>query len=488
MKKKLTIVQVAAEVAPYTKTGGLADVAGSLPQALSKLGHKLIIITPLYFEELIEKHKLKPIKEPIENSHHGKPLEPFTVWWTEFVPGIPIYFIDHPKITRRKKRIYDPSRDNETFLYFNNAALSLLQHFHIVPDLIHCHDWHTGLIPHLLKTRQVFKEFFAGTATVYTIHNLLFQMEQAWYSVPHDKKTTGRQRLPDWGTEDVHYINFAKRAILNADIISTVSEQYAEEIMTKDFGEDLQRILKNRKDRLYGIVNGIDYNKYNPETDPGLRKNYSADTLGTKAENKLWFQREVGLPENTNPPMIALTSRISEQKGFDLIMDIIDPLIKLNIQLVILGEGEKKYEKFFRTLERKNPRRVSTQFTFDPVRETQILAAADMMLLPSRFEPCGIDKLKSLRYGCIPIVRHVGGLADTITDYNPSTDKGNGFSFGPYKSADLLIAISRAIENYRHSEVWHRLVERAMRQSFSWEVPAMRYDKIFKKAIKLRRE
>ncbi len=487
-KKKLTIASVASEVAPYTKTGGLADVASALPTALRKIGHHVIIITPLYFPSLKEQYQLKPLEHTFSPSLGKKKLPPFSVWWREHTKGIPIYFIDCPEILERKKRIYNDAVDNQSFLYFDNAVLALLKHLHIAPDILLCHDWHAGLIPYLAKRRLEYRSFFSHSASVFTIHNLAFQMGGAWFAVPKEKRDDGRRPLSPWGTPGIKAINFAKRGIIYADIISTVSEKYAEEILTKDFGADLQHILRNRSGRLFGIVNGIDYDVYNPATDPGLYQNYTPDTLHLKVKNKIAFQREVELPQTSNQPMIALTSRISEQKGFDLIMDIIDPLLRLNVQLVILGEGEKRYEQFFQKMQRKSPRRIYTQFHFNPKRETQILAASDMLLLPSRFEPCGIGQLKSLRYGCIPIVRRVGGLADTITDFHPTLNRGNGFTFGPYDSRDLLVAITRAVENYRHRRVWAQLVKRAMQQSFSWEVPAMKYAKMFRRAVKIRNQ
>lgn len=470
-------------MAPYVRTGGLADIAGTLPLALKKLGHRLFCILPLYFPSAIAEFGLKPLGE-LGGKISVRGFKPFTCYTTQSRMDIPVYFINYPRLFKRSMHVYEPKKDNKTFAYFNAAVLALVKKLDFRPDIIQCHDWHAGLIPFLLKRYPARYKSFRKTATVFTIHNLAYQA--GGFTPPGIHwRDDGYRALPKLDDPRIYGVNFAKRGIIWADAISTVSEQYAEEILTRNFGEDLQRILRNRRSRLFGIVNGIDYTQYNPATDPGLYCTYDANTLDHKKLNKTKFQEITGLARSAHTPMLALTARLSEQKGFDLLFEIIDPLLRLDLQLVVLGEGEPRYRKLFEQLQKKNPKKVFTQFHFDPSRETQILAAADILLMPSRFEPCGIGQMKSLRYGCIPVVHSVGGLRDTIDDFNPALERGNGFTFTTYDARDLLIAITRALANYRHRSSWQHLVERAMRQSFSWDVPAMKYVKLYQRALKL---
>ena len=341
---KLKIVSLASEVAPFTKTGGLGDVTGSLPKALKKLGHNVTAITPFYKKVIdTKKYSLKKILE--DKITIDKTELRIDVWQGEITKGLPIYFIGNDKFFSRRKDLYGSDHENQRFYLFNIASLWLLEKLNLRPDIIQCHDWFIGLVPYLIKNNFKENDFFASTATIFTIHNLSFQFGRNWWEVPLEKKDFGRNGLPNFSSPLLEYINFAKRGIMNTDIVNTVSEQYADEIITKKFGEDLQRILANRQDKLFGIINGIDYFQYNPKTDPGLYRNYDASTLARKKDNKLKFQKDHNLAVDENIPIISMTSRLSEQKGFDMIMAMVDPLMRLNIQLVILGEGEKKYEK-----------------------------------------------------------------------------------------------------------------------------------------------
>jgi len=484
--KKLRIAHVASEVDPFSKTGGLADVTNSLPRAIKKIGHKTIIITPLY-SELVDKKKnnLKLIAEMVKiELSKGVTIEA-NFWQGELEKDLPVYFIENNKYFGQRKNLYGSKHENARFFFFNLAALQLLKTINWQPDLIHCHDWHAGLIPYFLKRRFQNDDFFKTTASLFTIHNLLFQAGHNWWKIPSNLKDDGYSRLPIFShSPKVERINFAKRAIINADLINTVSEKYAQEILTKNFGQDLHIILQNRKDRLFGIVNGIDYDDYNPKTDPGLRCNYDSRSLGNKAANKKYLQRYFKLPENPNAPLLGMVTRIAEQKGFDLVTKMAEDILKLDIQFVIMGSGEKTYESFFKKIQKKYPKKVGIHLEFDAERATSVYAGSDMFLMPSRFEPCGLGQLISLRYGSIPIVREVGGLADTITDFNPKTKKGNGFVFNNYNSKALLIAAVRAIENYKYKDVWTELVKKGMQQSFSWEIPAKKYVALYRKAIR----
>lgn len=485
--KKLQIVHVASEVEPFSKTGGLADVASSLPKAIKQLGHKVVVVTPFY-SEITSKKDLKLVAENIELELSEGVKIKVGFWQGELAKGLPIYFVENNKYFGRRKNLYGSGHENARFFLFDLATLKLLKIIKFQPDVIHCHDWHTGLIPCFIKRRFKKDEFFARTATLFTIHNLLFQFGHNWWKVKGNLRDDGNSRLPKFKhSPKLERVNFAKRAIINADLINTVSEQYAQEILTKDFGQDLHRILQNRKDRLFGIVNGIDYKDYNPKTDPGLYCNYDENSLNKKLENKKHLQKYFNLPPNPDIPVLGMVTRIAEQKGFDLVMQIIEDVLKLDIQFVIMGSGEKTYESFFKKLQKKYPKKVGIHLEFDPQKATSVYAGSDMFLMPSRFEPCGLGQLISLRYGSAPIVRAVGGLADTITDFNPKTKKGNGFVFHRYNANALLITIVRAVEDYKFPEAWNELVKKGMQQSSSWVIPAKKYLTLYRKAIKQRR-
>ncbi|MFA6272504.1 MAG: glycogen/starch synthase [Patescibacteria group bacterium] len=485
MKHSLKIVSVSSEVDPFSKTGGLADVARSLPKALRKLNHDVIIVTPLHGVIQDKKFKLELLQKDVPVYIDKSTTIKADFWKSSLSTGVPVYFIDHPRFFSSHKKVYGSKTENLRFYFFNVAVFELLKFLNFRPDVIQAHEWHTGLIPFLLRTRFADDPLFKQTGSLFTIHNLAFQMGKNWWELKPREKDDGNTKLPLFKEKGaIENINYAKRGIVNADIINTVSEQYAQEIMTKKYGQALHRILLNRKENLFGIVNGIDYNDFNPATDPGLYKNYDFNSLHLKTKNKLHLQKMFQLPEDPKIPLIGVVSRITEQKGFDLIFDIMDPLMRQDVQVVILGGGEKKYESFFKKLIRKYPKKVAAHLQFNSQHATKVYAGSDMFLMPSRFEPCGLGQMISLRYGSIPIVRATGGLADTITNYNPRTQKGNGFTFKTYDSRDLLVAITRAIENHKHREEWIELIKKSMQLSFSWKIPAKKYELLYKKAIK----
>jgi len=487
----LKIASISAEIEPYAKSGGLADVAGSLPKALKRQGHQIIVVTPFYRGKIEpEKHKLKKIMENLTIKIDKKNQEKFNIWQGELAEDLPIYLIENEKYFNARQYLYDSTSpdENARFWFFDLAVLKFLEEIKFLPDIIHCHDWQTGLIPYFLKKNFKNLELSAAT-TVYTIHNLVFQFGHNWWKIAPELRDSGHNGLPDFSdAERREAINFAKRAILNADVINTVSETYAEEIMTKDFGQDLHRILKNRKDRVFGIINGIDYKDYNPYNDPGLHRNYDWHNFKVKEKNKMFLQKMIGLPINKNIPMIGMVTRITEQKGFDLVKEIADIVLRFNLQIVVIGSGENIYMDKLKELMKKNPDKIYANLEFVSSKDTtKIYAGSDILLIPSRFEPCGVIQMIAMRYGAIPVVRHVGGLIDTVYDYNPKNQTGNGFVFHPYDSIAMLIAITRAIETYQRQNEWDKLVNKVMRQSFSWEYPARKYVELFKKAIEIKK-
>jgi len=484
MSKKLKIVHIASEVAPFSKTGGLGDVSRSLPKALSRLGHEVIIITPLY-GRLIDKaeNKLELLFSNISLRLNSTEKIPVNYWRGYLLPGLPVYFIECKQFFSKHSRLYGSTRENARFLVFNVAALKLLSLLKFSADIIHCHDWQTGLIPYYLKTDFRYSKTLKQAKTIFTIHNLIFQLGHNWWEIAPADKDYGRGKIPHLDDPKLECINFAKRAILSADFINTVSEQYREEILTKKFGQDLHRILQNRADRLVGIINGIDYNTYNPEKDKDLYRRYSFNKLSAKAENKKFLQKSIGLPVNKDIPILCTTSRVTFQKGFDLILKIISSLLKLDIQLVFLGDGSKEYIQPIKKLQKKHGDKI-VWLPFDQKKESLLYAAADLFLLPSNHEPCGINQLIAMRYGCIPIVREIGGLYDTVEDFNPTTGKGTGFTFKTEDETLFYATIVRALENYKHTKSWESLAKRAMQRSTSWEIPARKYLELYKKVIK----
>lgn len=482
--KKLKIVHIASEVAPFSKTGGLGDVARSLPKALRRLGHDVSIITPLYGRLIDKKERsLKLIFQDVNLRLNSRESIKVNYWQGYLMEDLPIYFVECKQFFSKRKKVYGSARENARFLIFNVASLKLLSLLKKQVDVIHCHDWQTGLIPYYLKTDFRYSKTLKKAKTVFTIHNLIFQFGHNWWEIPAENKDYGRSRLPHLDDPRIENINFAKRAILSADIINTVSEQYRKEIMTKKFGQDLNRILKNRSGKLYGIINGIDYNTYNPEKDEKLHLVYGADSLGNKEENKKFLQKKIGLPTNSQIPMLCTTSRVTFQKGFNLILKVIDPFLKMNLQLVFMGDGSKEYIKPIKKLQRKFPDKI-IWLPFEQDLETLLYAASDLFLLPSNHEPCGINQLIAMRYGCIPVVREIGGLHDTVENFNPADRKGNGFTFKTEDANMFYAAVVRALENYKHKRIWRALVKRAMKQSNSWEIPAKKYIELYYKVLK----
>jgi starch synthase len=489
--KPLKIVSISAELDPFSKTGGLADVARSLPKSLHRLGHDVIAITPLYGKMIDrEKHKLEKIYSDVKLQIDKENTVKVSYYRGELMPGLLVYFVRCDKYFGRKKWPYGSSREGARFYLFDVAALKLISLLKFKADIIHCHDWHTGLIPYLKKKRFQRSKTLANAATVFTIHNLTFQAGMNWWEIPVKNRDKGKSALPLFKDEKTSYINFAKRGILNADIINTVSETYADEIIKKNFGQDLHRILVNRKHKLFGVVNGIDYNRYNPKTDKNIKKRYTIDNIHRKIVNKRHLQKMLKLPIDDRTPVIGFTSRIAEQKGFDLLLDILPTLLLRDVQFVIMGDGDKTLIERINKIKKKFPGKIH-QFPFhtNPELESLIYAGGDFLLLPSRFEPCGTTQMIAFRYGCVPIVRSTGGLSDTVDNFDPvDYEKGNGFTFKNYKSQELLVAITRGLETYKYKDVWKDLMRRGMRASFSWELPAKKYLELYKKAKKFKYE
>jgi starch synthase len=486
MAKQFKIVSISSELDPYSKTGGLAEVARSLPKSLHRLGHDVIIITPFYGRIIDrEKFKLEKIYSEVKLKIDQKNELKVSYYRTELLPGLKVYFIRNDKYFSRRKSLYGSSHENARFYLFDVAALKLVSLLKFKADIIHCHDWQSGLIPQLKKGLFKNSGTLANAAVVYTIHNLVFQLGSNWWEVPLKYKDNGKSALPSFDDPKIEYINFAKRAILNADAINTVSETYAKEILKRSFGQDLHRILINRRHKLFGIVNGIEYHTFNPKNDKSIYLNYGYKKLQRKKINKKYIQKLFGLKIGQDIPVICTAYRIAYQKGFSLILESLNKLMDLGVELIIAGTGDKTFIKELKKFAKKYPDQLviipSHEKTLE--YETQLYAGADMIIIPSHYEPCGINQMKAFRYGCVPIVRSTGGLNDTVIDYQEG-NISNGFKFKDYSSEDFLTAITRALEIYKNHKAWRDLACRGMKSSFSWDLPAQEYLEFYKKAIK----
>jgi len=492
MKKELKILFVSSEIAPFAKTGGLADVSGALPKVLQEMGHDVRLITPKYHItndrkfNLRDVIRLKNIAIPL-----GKTTEMVNIK-TGVVPDskVTVYFVDHkpfydrPELYRNPETNKDWDDNAQRFIFLNRTVFEVLKVLQWQPDIIHCHDWQASLIPLFLET--IYKEdpFFQNISTLLTIHNIayqgLFEKEVLEFmGLSLDLFYPGSP-LEYWGKT-----NFLKIGIEYADKINTVSETYAKEIQqSNEFGYGLEGVLKNRENDLSGIVNGIDYSVWNPETDNLIAEKYSLKNIVGKLKNKKALLEANGLTYHKDTPVIGIISRLADQKGFDLIEEIFENLMKLDLQFILLGTGDEKYHQLFKEIKNKYPQKVGINLTFNNPLAHLIEAGCDMFLMPSRYEPCGLNQLYSLKYGTIPVVRETGGLKDTIKNFSPSSGKGNGFLFEEYSGKALLAAIKRALKIYGDKKMWNLLMKNAMEMDFSWEKSAEKYVTLYEKIAK----
>lgn len=477
----MKVLFVASECEPFIKTGGLGDVVGALPRYLCRLGIDVRVVVPFYKD--IEKEylvKLNFVKSFNVNMNWRKQ---YCGVFECMIDGVIYYYIDN-KYYFDRDRIYGFYDDGERFSFFDRAVLEMLKEIEYKPDVIHCNDWHTGMIPVLYKNEFSLDDFYRNIKTVFTIHNIAYQGIFP-PEILEDLLNLNEELFYNGSVEFYGCSSFMKGGINYSDCVTTVSKTYAEEIKTPGFGEKLDGLLRIKGDNLIGIINGIDYSVYNPEEDSFIYKNFGLNSLEKKKENKLMLQRELELPIDSEVPLFAVVSRLVRQKGINLLIQIIDKLMEKQIQLVILGTGEKEYEDHFRNLEIRYPDKVSTNIYFDDILAHKIYAGSDMFLMPSLFEPCGLGQLIALRYGSIPIVRETGGLKDTIISYNETTGIGNGFSFAPYNAHDFLYTIERALSFYNDKEVWGKIINQAMTTDNSWEKSASEYLNIYKSLLNI---
>ncbi|MEL7566613.1 MAG: glycogen synthase GlgA [Dehalobacterium sp.] len=467
----MDILFAVTESDPFAKTGGLGDVGGSLPMIINRLNCSLRVIMPQY--SFIPLHLKKEIRH----------ITSFTLdlgWRRQYCglnemkcQGVHYYFIDNEYYFGRDQ-LYGYGDDGERFAFFSKAVLESLLHMkEFKPDVIHCNDWHTALIPVLIKEYYMNDPFFDGIKTLLTIHNL---KHQGTFSkgilgdlLAMQENTPGARSLEFHGS-----VNYFKGGLLLADAITTVSPTYAREILEPYYGEGLEDMLRNREEKITGILNGIDHEKYDPRTDQNLVSRYPS--AAWKNENKVRLQALLDLPVNKNVPLLVIVSRLVDQKGLDLLEQIMEEIVTWEMQLVVLGTGEKKYEEMFSYFAHKYPAKIAVKIMFDEDLARKIYGGGNILLMPSRFEPCGLTQMMAMRYGTIPLVRETGGLKDSVIPYNAKNGLGNGFTFTSYDARELLAILEKAVRLYHEDKkTWQSLEDNALKADFSWEESARKY-------------
>jgi len=470
----MKILFIASEAFPLAKVGGLADVTSSLAIALHDLGHEPCLILPRYGS----------IRIPVQDVRRGNFVVSFmghseqvALKMTRLKKRVPVYLVENDHYFGTEE-IYTQD-ELKRFLFFSLSIPAIISQLDLRPDIIHCHDWHTSLVPLGLNQAKI------SLPCVFTIHNLAYQgsFDQQFF-LDSGLSHVWQEYIPVSAPKPS--LNFMSQGILLADIVTTVSPTYASEILTPQYGEGLEQLLNYRRNELYGIVNAIDYGEYNPAIDPYLERNYDSTTIERRADNKLALQRKSGLPQNPDIPLFGMVSRLDEQKGIDLLLQAIGPFItETRAQLVILGEGREHYHKLLTEAALKYPERLAVIIARDEQLARLIYAGSDIFLMPSHFEPCGLGQLIAMRYGAIPVVRRTGGLADTVKDV--AAGNGNGFVFQSYAALEMLEAIKRTEESFYHREDWNDLMRHNMKLDFSWKASARKYEEIYLRARRMPR-
>lgn len=477
----MKVLFAASEAAPFIKTGGLGDVIGSLPVALAGKNCEVYAVLPLY-EGISDKVRaqmkfITSIFVPLawRNQYCGIfMLKSNGVTW---------YFIDNEYYYRRGAAVYGCYDDGERFAFFSQAVLTILPHIDLQPDIIHCHDWQSAMIPVYLRTLYNEDPFYAGIKTVFTIHNIEYQgvfgreiMENV-LGLSNDLFDNGTMCHND-------AVNFLKNAIVFADRVTTVSPTYAKEIKTPQYAHGLDGVLNLYTSKLSGIINGIDVVGFDPQIDKRIFRNFSVKDTSGKAQNKEKLQKLLNLPVCADTPVIAMITRLVGHKGMDLVGAILDSLMQHDVQFIVLGTGEWQYEAFLRDKIWQYPSKLSVNISFNADLAQKIYAASDMLLMPSKSEPCGLAQMIAMRYGTVPIVRETGGLCDTVVPYNKYTGEGNGFTFTNYNEQDMLYVILEACEFYHDADVWHKIMEHGMQRDFSWNNSAKQYLELYQGLLK----
>lgn len=477
----MRILFVASEGLPFSKTGGLADVVEGLPKALVALGHEVGVVLPRYRSTKVSAIVLPSLTIPMGNRLRFPAVADGTL-----VAGVRYYFVDDPEYFDREQLYGEQGTDYpdnaERFAEFSRAAIEIAKHVW-PPDVIHCHDWQTALVPVLLRTLYADDLLVRGVPVVFTIHNL-------GYHGLFPREILGRLDLPENlfhmdALEFYGKVNYLKAGLVFSDYLTTVSRKYAQEIQTPEYGHGLDGVIRRRADHLQGILNGVDYSAWSPEQDKLIAAQYSAKDLSGKRLCKKDLLEQFKLPaKSLARPVIGIVSRFADQKGFDLIAQVAEQLLEVNLSIVALGTGEPKHESLFRELASRFPGKVGVKIAYDNTLAHKIEAGADMFLMPSRYEPCGLNQIYSLRYGTVPVVRATGGLDDTIEPFDAKSGRGNGFKFEAYAGQALLDCIHQALTVYQDDQAWRKVQANGMAQDFSWKVSAAQYAQLYERARK----
>ena len=475
----INILYVTSEAFPFVKTGGLGDVAGSLPLAIKKQGYDIRVVLPLYYH--IKKEYMGNMEQVAQfNIHLGWRNQYMGVFQLKH-EGVLYYFIDNEYYFKRDN-IYGEFDDGERYAYFSKAVAILPKIIDFKPDIIHTNDWHTALINLYIRDFKIGDSYYYDIKTVFTIHNIKYQGVYDAWMLSDILGLSPKRYFKDDGIKFYDKINYMKAGIVYCDILTTVSKTYAEEIKYQFFGENLEEIIRKEEHKLTGIINGIDYDVYNPQNDGYIGYNYNFDNLNNKYKNKEAVQKLYGLDIRNDIPLLAVITRMASIKGIDLLKHILDELLQEDIQLIVLGTGDKEYEDLFKYYEYYHSNEIAARIYFSEEEAHKIYAGADMLLMPSMVEPCGISQLIALRYGTIPIVRETGGLKDTVIPYNKFTKEGNGFSFKNYNAHELLFTIKNAVDIYRNNgKDWKSLILNAMESKNDWGASSLEYIDLYNK-------
>lgn len=494
MTKKLKILFVSAEVAPLAAVGGLSQVAYFLPRAIKRLGHDVRIFMPKFatidekkFPLKLETKNLKVATDE-KNGSHPSHLICNVKTFQNGKRDPQVYLLENMEYYEKRSNVYNYSDDHIRFALLSRGALEFVKVNAFKPDLIHANDWHTGYLINYLRTVYNADPKIKKIAALLSIHNL-HQGTFDFHNASEIDFDDGKGNLAPFFAKRLSKQNALKRGIIYADIVSTVSPTYAKEILRPEYGRGLDQLLKEVRTKVFGVLNGLDYDEFNPQTDKLVFKNFSLRTLDQRLENKKDLQREFSLPINPEAPILAISGRLDYQKGLDLVVEVLPYLLKeYEIQFIVVGGGDPKYRDFFAKLEKKFPKKVGTHLMPNFTLPRKIFAGADIMLLPSAYEPGGIVAIEALRYGAIPVVRATGGLADTVVNFNAVAKTGCGFSFEKYHPYSFLIAITRALETYKNQKAWRGIIRRAMQKDFSWKHAAEKYLDLYERAIELRKQ
>ncbi len=482
--KKLKILFVGSESAPFIKVGGLGEVLHALPKALLEIGHDARVFIPKYSS--IDQEKYKMTTKVSQMHIPDSSLDNIICNVKEYSSpdGAITYFLENEEYYEKRGSVYGYDDDAARWALLARGVIEFARHKDgWKPDIIVGNDWQGGLIPNYMKCNYADDAIISTIASVFIIHNIHYQGTFDYHHISELDYDDGQSEIPSLSDPRLLKLNFMRRGIRYADVINTVSPNYAREITTPEYGETLGPLLQERRSRLFGILNGINYDNYNPETNPYVEYKYDIGDLAERVKNKKILQQKFNLPEREDVFVVAMVGRLAEQKGFDLVMEVIEPMLKnFDFQFVVLGGGDSKYLSFFEELDKKY-KNVATHLSFDTILPHVIYAGADSILIPSRFEPSGLTQMEAMRYGVVPIVRHVGGLVDSVEDVDLKNSAGTGFVFEAYDHYALFGAFVRAFETFRYTKVWREIQKRAMNANFSWEKSAKEYVKLFERAL-----